>query len=80
MLVACTDRFERRLAEETSALRVQIAELGTALRQDIADMSATLRTDIANGRVELFKWCFLFWIGQASAIGTLMGVMLRLAR
>jgi hypothetical protein len=35
---------------------------------------------MATGRIELFKWCFLFWIGQVLAIGGLMGVMLRLAR
>jgi hypothetical protein len=124
VFAGCTDRFERRLVEETSSLRVQIAQLGGSLRQEmarmgadlrketaqmgaglrqqivdtnarlrqdmlemngkvrqeVAEMGAALRSDIANGRVELFKWCFLFWIGQVFAIGTLMAVMLRLAR
>ncbi len=99
---ACTERFERRLVEEVSGLRVQIAQvessfrqdmaqLGAALRQEMGEMRAglreemsrmgsTLREEMATGRIELFKWCFLFWIGQVLAIGGLMGVMLRLTR
>ena len=69
VISACTERFDRRLVEETSALRLQMAHLEDHLRQDIAA-----------GRVELIKWCFLFWVGQVLAIGGMMGVMLRLAR
>ena len=43
-------------------------------------MGSDLRAEMASSRVELFKWCFLFWIGQVLAIGGLMGVMLRLMR
>ena len=32
------------------------------------------------GRVDLFKWCFLFWVGQVLAIGGMLEVMLRLTR
>jgi hypothetical protein len=113
VIAACTERFERRLVEEVSGVRVQlahvesglrleithlesglrqeIARFGAELRQEIAQSTAGLRQEIARsvgelrqeiaaGRVELFKWCFLFWIGQVLAIGGLMGVMLRLAR
>ena len=69
VISACTERFERRLVEEISKIRVDVAHLGADLRQEMAA-----------GRVELFRWCFLFWIGQVLAIGGLMGVMLRLAR
>ena len=121
---ACTERFERRLAEEMAVVRVQIAQveaalryemgqmdarirqdmagMGASIRQDMALMGASIRQetaqmgagirqdmglmggeirkDIAYGRVELFKWCFLFWIGQVLAIAGVMGVMLRLVR
>ena len=121
---ACTERFERRLVEEVSGLRVQISQvessirqdmtkmgaelrgemaqlgaslrgemavmnsslredmtaMGSSLRQDIATMGSDLRGDIASGRVDLFKWCFLFWVGQVLAIGGLLAVMLRLTR
>jgi hypothetical protein len=91
LIAVCIDRFERRLVEEVSGLRVEIArvesrirqdmvQLGAGLRQEIGDMAAGLRGEIATGRVELFKWCFLFWIGQVLAIGGLMSVMLRLMR
>jgi hypothetical protein len=113
VISACTERFERRLVEEVSGLRVQIAQVESSIRQDMAqlgaglrqemgemrlglrqemgemraglrqemgEMRAGLREEMASGRIELFKWCFLFWIGQVLAIGGLMGVMLRLTR
>ena len=152
VITACTERFERRLVEEVSDLRVQIAQvessirqdmtrlgsdlrqeiaavrtdlrqeiaavrtdfrqeiaavrtdlrqeiaalgtdlrqevavLGTELRQEIAALGTGLRQEIAgvtvqmaSDRFELLKWAFLFWIGQVVAIGTLFGVMMRLA-
>jgi hypothetical protein len=91
VIAACTDRFERRLVEEMSGVRVQIAqleaslrremtEMGAAIRRDMAQMCAGIRQDIASGRVELLKWCFLFWVGQVVAIAGIMGLMLRLLR
>ena len=102
MIAACTDRFERRLVEEISGVRVQIAqveaslrgemtEMGAAIRRDMVEMGASIRKemgemggsirqDMASGRVELLKWCFLFWVGQVLAIGGLLAVMLRLTR
>jgi hypothetical protein len=102
VISACTERFERRLVEEVSGLRVQIAQVESSIRQDMSQMGAgirqemgemraglreemsrmgsALREEMATGRIELFKWCFLFWIGQVLAIGGLMGVMLRLTR
>ena len=124
VIAACTERFERRLVEEVSGLRVQIvqvesairqdmtemraelrgemaqlastlrtemaqqgatlreemATLGSSLRQEMATLGSGLRDEIAAGRVDLFKWCFLFWVGQVLAIGGLLAVMLRLTR
>jgi len=69
VITACTERFERRLVEEVSSLRVQIAQVET-----------TLRGDMAAGRVEFIKWSFLFWVGQVLAISGILTVMLRLMR
>jgi 3-deoxy-D-arabino-heptulosonate 7-phosphate (DAHP) synthase len=69
MIEACTERLERRLVDEISKVRVDVAQLGAALRQEMAV-----------GRVGLFKWCFLFWIGQVLAIAGLMAAMLRVLR
>jgi hypothetical protein len=68
------------LPDDGSKVRVDLAHLGAAVREGMAAMRADLRPEMAAGRVELFKWCFLFWIGQVLAIGGLMGIMLRLAR
>jgi hypothetical protein len=135
LIVACTERFERRLVEEVAGLRVQSAEqgarlrhetstlgadlrqemaalgvelrremsalgvelrqematmgaelrrematMGADLRQEIATLGGVLRQQMAADRVELIKWCFLFWIGQVLAITAIMGVMLRVMR
>ncbi len=120
VIAACTDRFERRLVEEISGVRVQIAQVEASLRRDMAEMGASIRRDMvemgasirqdmvemgasirqdmarmgadirqemtgirqdmASGRVELLKWCFLFWAGQVVAIAGIMGMMLRLFR
>jgi len=113
LIAACTDRYERRLAEEIAGVRVQIAQveaslrteiaqtgagirqemaqmgaqirqdmaqMGAQIRQEMGEMGSGIRTDMATGRVELFKWCFLFWIGQVVAISTIVGLMLRLTR
>ena len=91
MIAACTERFERRLVEEVSGFRVQIVHLESSLRQQMTEMRAELRGEMANlgsglrdeiaaGRIELFKWCFLFWIGQVVALGGLLAVILRLTR
>ena len=54
--------------------------MGASIRQDMAQMGAGIRNDMATGRVELIKWCFIFWIGQVLAITGIIGVMLRLFR
>jgi len=66
VLTVATERFERRLSEETANLRVEIANLGSGLRQEMA-------TD----RFELLKWMFLFWIGQLAAMTAIMSFLLR---
>ena len=86
VITACTDRFERRLVEEVSGLRVQIAQVESSIRQDMTRLGAELRQEIggitarmALDRFELLKWAFLFGIGQVVAIGTLFGVIMRLS-
>ena len=68
-MTASTDRFDRRLVEETSGLRVQIAQ-----------SESTLRGDIAAGRVEFIKWSFIFWVGQVLAVTGILTILLRMLR
>jgi hypothetical protein len=47
------ERFERRLAESHSSLRVQIAQSETAIRGEMAQMEVRIVREIANCRGEL---------------------------
>jgi len=88
VMTQSAERFERRLVEETSKLRVEMAQMGASLRQEmaqlggslrqeIAELRGDLREDIAAGRFELLKWAFLFWVGQVVSVVGLVGLMLR---
>lgn len=69
VMTICLERFDRRMAEEVSGLRVQIAQ-----------SESTLRGDIAAGRVEFIKWSFIFWVGQVLAVTGILTVLLRVLR
>lgn len=66
VLEKTAERFERRLVEETSKLRV-----------DMAQMRTGLHGEIVSSRFELLKWAFGFWVGQLVAMVAIMGLMLR---
>ena len=83
-----TDRFERRLSEEISALRVEMANGFAAVRQEMANGAAALRQEMANGfaavrketsdgRFDLVKWSFLFWVGQIAVLSGVMALLLK---
>ena len=60
-----TDRFERRLTEETSALRIELHQGLAGIRQDMASME-----------VRWIKWSFLFWISHMAITLSVMAYML----
>ena len=60
VLESAADRFERRLTEESGALRLDMASLRSDVRMEIG----TLRTDMEKMNSSLVRWMFLFWIGQ----------------
>ena len=60
------ERFERRLTEEISGLRLEMVQGHAALRQEIAGEKADLLT-----------WSFLFWIGQVVATTGIVAMLLR---
>ncbi len=60
------ERFERRLVEETSTLRVELAGVEVRLTGRIAQSESTL-----------IKWSFAFWIGQVVAMTAIMSALLR---
>lgn len=67
VLTLSEERFERRLAQEMSALRVEMANGMCGIRREMSTL-----------RVELLRWSFLFWIGQVAAMAGLLAVALRL--
>jgi hypothetical protein len=69
----CCERFERRLIEETSKLRVDMAQF----RSDVRDDLGTLRVEMGTHRVELLRWAFLFWVGQLLGVAGIVGLLLR---
>jgi len=68
VLATATDRFERRLVQETSLLREDF-------RKGLAD----IRSELATTRVEMLRWSFVFWLGQVAAIAALLSFVLRAA-
>jgi hypothetical protein len=70
VLSVATDRFERRLTEEVSALRVDLSK-------ELHEGLNSVRQEIATTRVDMLKWSFVFWIGQVVAMAGLMSFMLR---
>jgi hypothetical protein len=57
-----------------------MAQMGADLRQEMGEMRGDLLRQMAADRFDSVRWAFLFWIGQVVALGTLLGVMLRLGR
>lgn len=77
VLNTTTERFERRLTEGLSALRVEMHEGFGGVRCEVAVSLAAVRQELAQVRVELLKWSFLFWVGQLAAMAGLLAFMLR---
>ncbi len=80
VIEAVTDRFERRLVEETSKLRIEMAQGFAALRHEISDLRQELtamRQAMTLDRFELLKWVFLFWVGQFFATASLAVFLVR---
>jgi len=65
------------IAAMGAAIRGEMAQQRATIREEMAAMGAAIRGEIAAGRVELLKWCFLFWIGQVAAMAALLAFMLR---
>ena len=55
------EKFERRLSEEMSKLRVEMAEMKSELNNKMGSM-----------RADIIKWMFVFWVGQ---IGVMIGIL-----
>jgi hypothetical protein len=72
--------LRQEMAELRADLRQEMTVLGVDLRQEMMQLGAALREQMADGRFELIKWCFLFWLGQVVAVSGILALMLRAVR
>jgi len=75
------------MRELGASLRGEMRELASSLRRELGELGASLRGEIAalrqenlEGRFELLKWCFVFWVGQVFAVAGVVAVIVRLMR
>ncbi|KWT85556.1 LA_3696 family protein [Candidatus Magnetominusculus xianensis] len=69
-IVIAEERFERRLVEEASKLRLEIGKVNERITEESGKLQIEiekLRAETANTKAENIKWMFLFWIGQLAA-------------
>lgn len=87
VIAIVTERFERRLSDESGKVRVEMAtefgtirvEMATELGKMRAEMAAgfgSLRAEMSDRNAELLKWGLLFGVTQTAAIAGIV-VLLR---
>lgn len=70
------EKFERRLSEELSRLRVEMHEEISKLRAEMKDEIASLRVEMARMQHSMTRWMFVFWVGQLIAmLGLLIAIL-----
>ena len=75
-----SDRFERRLVEESSKIDARISDVRlevAGIRSEMREGFAAVRGDMARDRIELLKWAFGFWMGQFFATAALLMALAR---
>ena len=65
------------MAWSDRVLSIAVERFERRLAEELAELRVTLVREIHDGRVETFKWTFLFWIGQVAVIAGLLAYMLR---
>ena len=76
-------KFEKRLVEEISKLRVEMGEKLSEMRSEFSEEISKLRVEfsekiaevdkrISSTYANIIKWMFIFWIGQ---IGAILGIL-----
>jgi len=55
------------LTKEIGSLKEEIAKEMGGVRKDFAQEIGILRAETANGKADMIKWMFIFWIGQIAA-------------
>ena len=69
-----TERFERRLAEESGKLRVEMANGFGDMKAAMASGLGDLRAEMIERNHELLKWALVFWATQIAAVAALLAL------
>jgi hypothetical protein len=72
VIMIVTERFERRVTEETGKLRVEMATDFGRVRTDIAAGFGSLRAEMADRNAALLRWLLLFGVTQTAALAGLV--------
>lgn len=75
VVVIVTERFERRLAEESSKLRVEMATEFGKVRAEMAAGFGSLRAEMSDRNAELLKWGLIFGVTQTGAIAGIVALL-----
>lgn len=76
------DGLEDLLNETGREWRTDVITLAEAryerrLAEALRELERGLREEMATTRVEMFKWSFLFWVGQVVTLGGLIVLLFR---
>jgi hypothetical protein len=58
-------------------LNVAVERFERRLAEEIASLRVAVVRELHDGRVEMLKWAFLFWVGQVAAVLGLLAYMFR---
>ena len=58
-------------------LSVAVERFERRLAEEIASLRVAVVRELHDGRVEMLKWAFLFWVGQVAAVLGLLAYMVR---
>jgi hypothetical protein len=75
VVVLVTERFERRLAEESGKLRVEMATEFGKVRAEMAAGFGSLRAEMSDRNAELLKWGLVFGVTQTAAIAGIVALV-----
>lgn len=76
VVAVAVERFDRRLTQESGALRAAACEARAIVRADLKDVGAALRCEIRDERRALLRWSLLLGVVQALTTAALAATLL----
>lgn len=77
--IGLLELFEsERVAWSDHVLNLAAERFERRLAQEIAELRVAVVREIHECRVDMFKWSFVFWIGEVAALAGLLAFMFRM--